>query len=57
MEEEYWARFMTSGSVMDYLSYREAAEGQNRQKQAVQGESYDREYNSDRNHIVGTANR
>lgn len=57
MEDEYWTRFITSGSVTDYLCYREAVDGKNRQNQAVQGESYDREHNSDRNHIVGAANR
>ncbi len=57
MEEEYWARFIASGSVADYLSYRNAAGARNRQEQKVQGESYDGEHYSDRNDIVGTANR
>lgn len=57
MEEECWVRFMTTGSVADYLFYREAAEQQNRQEQTVQGESYDGEHYSDGNHIVSTANR
>lgn len=57
MEEEYWTRFLSSGSVTDYLSYREAVEKQHRQEQAVQGESYDGKHYSDRNDIVGTANR
>lgn len=57
MEEEYWSRFITSGSVRDYLSYREAVEHQNKQQQAVQGESYDGKHYSDRNDIVGTTYR
>ena len=57
MEEEYWAKFTATGSVTDYLSYREAVKVRDRQEQTVQGESYDGKYNSDRNDIVGGANR
>lgn len=57
MEEEYWERFRTTGSVTDYLSYRGAVEQRNKQEQAVQGESYDGKHYSDRNDIVGTAHR
>lgn len=57
MEEEYWAKFQATGSVADYLSYRDAVEHQNRKEQKVQGESYDGKHYSDRNDIVGTAHR
>ena len=55
MEEEYWERFRTTGSVTDYLSYRQAAEQRNKEEQKVQGESYGREHYGDRNDTVGTA--
>ncbi|MBQ8315186.1 MAG: hypothetical protein IJ427_08980 [Lachnospiraceae bacterium] len=54
MEEEYWERFRTTGSVTDYLSYRGAVEQRNREEQKVQGESYGREHYGDRNDSVGT---
>ncbi len=54
MEEEYWERFKTTGSVTDYLSYRGAAEQRNKEEQKVQGENYGREYYGDRNDSVGT---
>lgn len=57
MEEECWVRFTTTGSVEDYLSYREAVEQNGRQERTVQGESYDGKYYSDGNDTVGTANR
>ena len=56
MEDEYWARFTTTGSVTDYLSYREAAKSHERQEQTVQGESYDGKYYSDRNDSVSRTN-
>ncbi|MCH5272046.1 MAG: hypothetical protein J1E35_00095 [Lachnospiraceae bacterium] len=57
MEEEYWVRFTTTGSITDYLSYREAVEQRSRQEQTMQGEPYDGKYYGDGNDIVGTANR
>ncbi len=52
MEDEYWARFTVTGSVTDYLSYREAVKSHERQEQTVQGEAYDRKYYSDGNDSV-----
>lgn len=52
MEDEYWARFTVTGSVTDYLSYRETVRSQERQEQTVQGEAYDRKYYSDGNDSV-----
>ena len=46
MEEEYWARFLETGSVTDYLNYREAAETNQILQRAAQGESYDGKYYS-----------
>lgn len=40
MEEEYWAKFKATGSVTDYLSYREAVKSHDRQEETVQGEFY-----------------
>lgn len=54
MEEEYWERFKTTGSVADYLSYRGAVEQRSKEEHKVQGESYDGKHYSDRNDIVGT---
>jgi len=54
MEEEYWERFKESGSVTDYLSYRNAVEQRNTREQRTQGESYDGKYYSDRDDTVGT---
>lgn len=55
MEEEYWAKFATTGSITDYLSYRDAVKTGNRKEETVQGESYDGKYYSDRNDSVGRA--
>ncbi|MGN1084380.1 MAG: hypothetical protein ACI4QX_05220 [Lachnospiraceae bacterium] len=57
MEEDYWVRFMTTGSVTDYLNYRVAAQERSRKEQTVQGESYDGKYYSNGNGTVGTADR
>lgn len=57
MEEDYWMRFTATGSIKDYLSYREAAAHKRRQEQTVQGESYDGKYYSDGNGISGGTNR
>ncbi len=54
MEDEYWERFKTTGSVADYLTYRGAVEQNNKEQQKVQGESYGREHYGDRNDSVGT---
>lgn len=56
MEEEYWARFLETGSVADYLNYREAAETNQMPQRAAQGESYDGKYYSDRNDSVSRTN-
>ena len=55
MEEEYWERFRTTGSVTDYLSYRDAMEQRNREAGKTQGDGYDGKHNSDRHDTVGTA--
>ena len=57
MEEEYWAKFTATGSVTDYLSYREAVKVRDRQEQTVQGESYDGKYYGNGNDTVGRADR
>lgn len=57
MEEEYWARFTTTGSVTDYLSYRDAVKSRDRQEQTVQGESYDGKYYSNGNDTVSRTDR
>jgi hypothetical protein len=54
MEDEYWEKFRTTGSVTDYLSYRGVSEQKNKEEQKVQGESYGREHYGDRNDSVGT---
>lgn len=55
MEDEYWKRFKTTGSVADYLSYRGAADRNNEEQQKTQGDGYDGKHNSDRHDTVGTA--
>ena len=57
MEEEYWERFKTTGSVADYLSYRGVAEQNNKEQQKVQGDAYDGKHYGDRDDTVGTAYR
>ncbi|MBQ9767359.1 MAG: hypothetical protein IJW37_04605 [Lachnospiraceae bacterium] len=57
MEDEYWAKFTTTGSVTDYLSYREAVKSRDRQEQTVQGESYDGKYYSNGNDTVSRTDR
>lgn len=57
MEEEYWARFTTTGSVTDYLSYRDVVKSRDRQEQTVQGESYDGKYYSNGNDTVSRTDR
>ncbi len=57
MEEEYWEKFRTTGSVADYLSYRNAVKQENNEQQKVQGDTYDGKYYGDRNDTVGTTNR
>ena len=57
MEEEYWERFKTTGSVTDYLSYRNAVRQESSDQQKAQGESYDGKYYGDRNDTVGTTHR
>ncbi len=57
MEEEYWEKFRITGSVADYLSYRNAVKQGNNEQQKEQGESYDGKYYSDRNSTVGTTDR
>lgn len=54
MEEEYWERFKTTGSVTDYLSYCSVIEQRKKEEQKVQGETYGREHYSDRDDSVGT---
>ncbi len=54
MEEEYWEKFRTTGSVTDYLSYRNAVEQRNTQEQKTQGDSYDGKHYGDRHDTVGT---
>ncbi len=54
MEEEYWERFKTTGSVTDYLSYRDAVEQRNREAGSKQGDAYDGKHYGDRNDTVGT---
>ena len=57
MEDEYWERFKTTGSVADYLSYRGATAENNKEQQKVQGDAYDGEHYGDRDNSVGTAHR
>lgn len=57
MEEEYWEKFRTTGSVADYLSYRNAVKQENNGQQKVQGDSYDGKYYGDRHDTVGTTHR
>ena len=57
MEEEYWAKFRATGSVADYLSYRNAVKQENKEQQKAQGDAYDGKHYSDRNDTVGRANR
>lgn len=57
MEEDYWMRFTATGSVTDYLCYREAVAQKQRQEQMVQGESYDGKHYSDGNGVSGGTHR
>ena len=57
MEDEYWERFKSTGSVADYLSYRGAREQSNKEQQKTQGESYDGKHYGDRDDTVGTTDR
>ena len=57
MEDEYWERFKTTGSVADYLSYRGAVEQSSKEQQKAQGEGYDGKHYGDRNDTVGTTDR
>ncbi|MBQ3027502.1 MAG: hypothetical protein IJD26_00350 [Lachnospiraceae bacterium] len=57
MEDEYWEKFKTTGSVADYLSYRGAVEQSNKEQQKAQGDGYDGKYYGDRNDTVGTTHR
>ena len=57
MEEEYWEKFRTTGSVADCLSYRNAVKQRNSKEQRTQGESYDGKHYSDSHDTVGTTHR
>ena len=57
MEDEYWEKFRTTGSVADYLSYRNAVKQENNGQQKVQGDSYDGKYYGDRHDTVSTTHR
>ena len=57
MEEEYWAKFRSTGSVADYLSYRNAVKQENDEQQKVQGDVYDGKHYGDRDNTVGTTHR
>ncbi|MBP3618925.1 MAG: hypothetical protein J6J38_12885 [Lachnospiraceae bacterium] len=57
MEEEYWAKFRETGSVADYLSYRNAVKQGNNEQQKVQGDAYDGKHYGDRHNTVGTTHR
>ncbi len=57
MEDEYWEKFKTTGSVADYLSYRGAVEQSNKEQQKAQGDGYDGKYYGDRHDTVGTTHR
>lgn len=49
MEEEYWAKFRATGSVADYLSYRESLKHKQGEGQRIQGESDDGKHNGNGN--------
>lgn len=53
MEEDYWTRFTMTGSVADYLSYREEEKKREGKEQAVKVESYDGKHYGDGHHTVG----
>ena len=55
MEDEYWEKFKTTGSVEDYLSYRGAVAQRDKEQQKAQGDGYDGKHYSDRHDTVGTA--
>ena len=57
MENEYWERFKSTGSVADYLSYRGAKEQKRNEQQKVQGDTYDGKHYSDSHDTVGTTHR
>ena len=57
MEEEYWAKFRSTGSVTDYLSYRNAVKQENKEQQKTQGDAYDGKHYGDRDNTVGTTHR
>ncbi len=49
MEEDYWAKFRTTGSVADYLSYRASLKQTHGEEQRMQGETDDGKHNGNGN--------
>jgi len=49
MEEDYWTKFRTTGSVADYLSYRASLKEAQKKEPRIQGESDDGEHNGNGN--------